>query len=569
MSNPNILDPNALQQAMKLQQSGEVARAAVIYRQLLRGAPSHPQLLYLLGTAELQQGNTEEGVQLLAKSVKLSPNQPRAHCNLGVGLHTLGREKEALAAYDRAVALNPGYAVAHNNRGITLQALGRQNEALACFERALALEPRYAEAHNNRGGIERERNQLEAALASFEQAIALNPNYAVAHCNRGTTLNELRRPDEALASLDRAIALDRGISRAHCARASALFNLKRLDEARASNERGLALEPGLAEAHWNGALLKLVAGDLAEGWELHEWRMKLDEWRSKSPWAAEPAAKPEQPLWTGEQPIAGRTLLVHYEQGLGDFVQFCRYVPMVRALGAQVIVEAKKRLLPLLTTLEGDYVFIERGSAFPDFDFYCPVMSLPRAFKTTLETIPAKVPYLFADRGKQIQVEARLGAKTMPRIGLVWSGNPGQKADPFRSIPLRLLAPLFDLPFAFHSLQKEIRPGDEAIMEAFRIVPHQDEQNDFSDAAALIACMDLVVTVDTAVAHVAGAMGKPVWILLAWMADWRWLLDRADSPWYPTARLFRQHTAGDWAGVIDDVTGRLRTCDFASGAGGL
>jgi tetratricopeptide (TPR) repeat protein len=561
MSDPN--DPNTLfQRAMMLQRSGDTAGAAEIYRRLMRDAPANAQLLFLLGTAEMQMGNAPEGISLLRKSLRISPDQFRALCNLGVALHNLGRDEEALANYDRAIALNPQYAIAYNNRGTTLLALERRDEALDSFKRAIAIEPRYAEAHNNVGGLLRERQDLDEALASFDRAIALNPDYAVAHCNRGTTLNELCRPMQALASFDRAIAIDRNMAGAHCGRATALFSLKQLDEARQSNDRALALEPDHVEAHWNGALLKLVAGEFAEGWELQEWRWKLDEWRSKIPAFMRDGS---WPLWTGAEPLAGKTLLVNAEQGYGDFVQFCRYLPMVRKLGANVVVEAKKRLLPLLTTLEGDFVFVEAGRPLPEFDLYCPIMSLPRAFGTRLETIPAKVPYLFAEPEKQNLVLTRLGAKGVPRIGLVWSGSPGQKADRLRSISFIRLEPLLRMPFEFHCLQKEIGPEDLPALNSFGIQTHHDEQNDFSDAAALIACTDLVITVDTAVAHVAGAMGKPVWILLPYMADWRWLLDRQDSPWYPTARLFRQRTGGDWAGAIDDVTGRLRAHDFAGG----
>jgi tetratricopeptide (TPR) repeat protein len=558
---PNAF-PNLLQRALALHQSGEIARAIAIYRQLLKEAPSHPQLLFLLGSAEIQCGHAEAGVQLLTQSLQLSPGQPRALCNLGAGLHDLGRDAEAVKAYDRALAANPGYAMAHNNRGVALLALGRTEEALAAFERAIALEPRYAEAHNNRGGILRDRKDYAGALASFEHAIVLNPGYAAAHCNRGSTLNELNRPEEALASFGQAIALDAGLAKAHCGQATALFSLKRFDEARQNNARALALDPGFAEAQWNEALFKLITGEFAEGWELHEARKMLPDWNVQVPFFLQDGVRQERPLWKGEE-IAGKTLLVQSEQGYGDFIQFARYLPLLCGLGARVIVEAGKRLLPLLATLEGKYEFVAKGGMMPAFDLFCPAMSLARAFKTTLETIPAKLPYLFAAPGKRNEVLARLGEKTAPRIGLVWSGNPRQPADRVRSVPLEKLARVLAQPFAFHALQKEIRPEDEARMQAFKIANHQDEQNDFSDAAALVAAMDLVVTVDTVVAHLAGAMGKPVWILLPWMADWRWLLEREDSPWYPSARLFRQERAGDWDGVCGRVAAALRRRDFA------
>jgi Flp pilus assembly protein TadD len=549
----------ALQRAILLQRSGDTAGAAAIYRQLLRSAPGDPQLLFLLGSAEQQLGRQDEAATLLRQSLHLRPNQPSALCNLGVALFELGRYDEALASYDRALALNPNYAMAYNNRGNALVALGRREEALDSFARALAVEPRYADAHNNRGGALREKRDLENALAAFDRAIALAPGFAMAHLNRGTTLNELCRPDEALASFDHALTLNANQAAAHCGRATALFALKRFAEAEASNQRSIALAPELAEAHWNRALFRLIAGDLAEGWEDFEWRFKLDEWHRALHYGAEDS---RQRLWTGDQPIAGKTLLVRPEQGYGDFVQFARYIPMLRSLGANTIVETLPRLVPLLATLDCDATIIEAGRPLPPFDLFCPIMSLPRAFRTRLETVPAKVPYLFADPQKQSRCLERLGGKTAPRIGLVWSGSPKHPADRLRSVALQSLEPVLRQPLEFHALQKDISLTDAALMSAFRIRPHDEEQDDFSDAAALIACMDLVVTVDTAVVHIAGAMGAPVWVMLSWMADWRWLLDRADSPWYPTATLFRQKERGDWAGAVEALATQLRRRDF-------
>jgi len=548
----NSFDANsALQRAVALQRSGKVAEAAAIYRQLVRSAPPNAQVLFLLGVAEMQLGNMPGAVQALRKSLALAPGQPRALCNLGTALHELGRDEEALASYDRAVALNPDYAMAYNNRGTALASLERPEDALASFERAIALEPRYVEAHNNRANTLRVMGKLEEALSGHDRAIALAPDYAAAHLNRGTVLIALCRPDEALASFDRAIALDRNHAAAHCGRATALYNLKRLDEANASNDRALALEPELAEAHWNRARLALTCGNLADGWNSFEWRRKLEEF-------APTARTFPRPLWDGRQPIAGQTLLVCSEQGYGDIVQFCRYLPLVRACGAEAVLQAPKRLLPLLATLPGGVRLTTADEPLPEYDLCCPIMSLPQAFKTTLQTIPAEVPYLFADPQKSKDVAARLGAKTAPRIGLAWSGNAKQSVDRERSLALRRLEPLLKLPFEFHSLLKEIRPQDAEAMAAFpQIVRHEDEQHDFSDAAALIDGMDLVITTDTVIAHIAGAMAKPVWILLAWMPEWRWLLDRADSPWYPSATLFRQTARGDWCPVVADVAARL------------
>ena len=550
----------AFQRALALQRSGDARGAAVLYRQILQAAPKDPQLLFLLGSAELQLGNYQEAEALLERSVRVQPNQPKALCNLGLALHELGRHGEALAHYDRAIARDPHYAMAYNNRGTTLLALGRRNAALDSFARAIAIEPRYPEALNNQGGALREEGDLDGAVASFDRALALAPAFALAHLNRGMTLNDLYRQDEALTSFDRALQFGCDLADVHCGRATALFGLKRLGEAEASNERALALDPGFAQAAWNRAMFKLCKGEMAEGWKFYELRWKLEEWRRSVPYSTDDA---RQTLWTGEQNLAGKTLLVRCEQGFGDFVQFSRYIPMILARGARVTVEVKARLLPLMATLDRELVLIEAGQSLPVCDYFCPVMSLPLAFRTTMETVPANIPYLFADPLKQHRCLERLGPKTAPRIGLVWSGNPQQAAERLRSIPLDGLRPMLQMPFAFHSLQKETAPADGAALAALAVERHDDEQSDFSDAAALIACMDLVITSDTAIAHVAGAMGKPVWIMLAWMAEWRWLLDRSDSPWYPTASLFRQQKRCDWAGVIARIVEQLRAHDFA------
>jgi len=543
---------SALQKAVMLQRSGRVAEAAAIYRQLVRGAPPNAQVLFFLGAAEMQLGNHNEAVRALRRSHELAPDQPRTLCNLGLALINLKRNEEAVTSFDRALALDPRYALAHNNRGAALLELERYEEALASFESAVAVEPGYAEAHNNRGTALRLLARNEEALASFSRAAAIAPGYAVAHHNRGTALLDLCRWDEALASFDRALALDRSNARAHCGRATALYSLKRLDEARNDNERALTIDPALPEARWNKARLALIAGDFATGLEFYESR-----WQT--PGFSDDRRDYPRPLWDGSQPIAGKTLFVHDEQGFGDAIQCCRYLPLAREAGAEVILEARQRLLPLLASLKGGIRLMAKGAPPPAFDLYCPIMSLPRAFHTAFETIPAQIPYLFAEAAKREVLRARLGAKTVPRIGVAWSGSPKPNVDRLRRLPLQLLAPLASGPFEFHSLQKENRPDEVGQLERLpQLQRHEDEQNDFSDAAALIDCMDLVVTVDTVVAHIAGAMGKPVWILLPFMPDWRWRAEGSDSPWYPTATLFRQKTMGDWSAVIAEVSARLR-----------
>lgn len=514
--NPSFNPDAVFKQAVLLDSSGKFEEAAVLYKKLNTHFPNNSRVLTNLGTIEMKMGNLEECVKLLGKSLKVDPKQPNALSNRGIALHELNRFEEALASYNRAIALKSDYADAYNNRGNSLHNLNRLDEALASIDRSLELQPNRAEAHNNRGNILRDLIRPDEALASLDRAIALKPDYAEAFCNRGNVLQDLNRLDEALASFDLAIAL----------------------------------KPDYAEAYWNKSLLKILMGDYEEGWKLYEWRWNRSENKT--------VKRLPQPLWLGNQSIANKSILIRQEQGLGDMIQFCRYASMVEALGAQVIIEVPSPLVSLTSTLKGNFTFIVKGKPLPDFDLQCPLMSLPLAFKTTVSTIHAEIPYLYTDAHKQEVWRKRLGSKTKLRVGLAWSGSTTHKKDRNRSIPLKLFEPMFKLPVEFHSLQKEIRKDDAVVLSNYKQIKlHQNKINDFSDTAALIQEMDLVISVDTAVAHLGGALGKIVWVLLPFIPDYRWMLNRTDSPWYPSATLIRQTKIGDWSSVILDVTNRL------------
>jgi len=394
---------------------------------------------------------------------------------------------------------------------------GRHQESADFAGRALAIDPRNVEVLSNRGAALRNLGRVEEALADYERAIAIAPRHGPAHLNRGVALAALNRYAEAHAAYDRALEID----------------------------------PGDDRARFNRALARLVRGDLSGGFADFEAR-----WTG-----SDTQAGPRQlaaPQWSGPEPLAGRTILLHAEQGFGDAIQFSRYVPQVAARGARVVLEAHAGLAPLLAELPGVSQVVARGEALPPFDLHCPLMSLAAAFGTTLETIPAAIPYLKAPAAHAERWRARLGTRKRPRVGLAWSGSTTLRNDRNRSIALAELARLRALPLEIFALQKEIRAGDAAALASGPAITNPgDDLVDFRDTAALIDQMDLVVSVDTAVAHLAGAMGKPVWVLLPWSPDWRWLLERADSPWYPTARLWRQPRAGDWASVIEGVAGEL------------
>lgn len=498
--------------------------------------------------------------ELFAAAIEIESDHPAAHCNRATVLAELGRWQEALAGYDRAVALKSDYAVAWSNRGNALKELRRLDEALASYDRAIAINPGLAAAFSNRGTVLKELHRLDESLASYDRALALDPLLAEAHSNRGIVLAALGRGEAALASYDRAVSIKPDHAEALSNRGIALYEMRRMDEALESYDRALALDPDLAQAHFNRSMARLALGDFAGGWLDHEWRWKMPGTdRRDFP----------QPLWRGEEPLAGSTILLHGEQGLGDTLQFCRYAKRVADLGARVVLEVPASLKGLLAGLDGVAQVVARGDALPRFDSHCPLMSLPLAFNTTLATIPADVPYLRARTGSALQWRERLGHGRTPRVGLVWSG--GFRADQpetwavngRRNIPLSRFAPLAHPGIEFHSLQKG-EPAESELARALAshwggppLSNHSAHLNDFLDTAALIENLDLVITVDTSMAHLAGAMGKPVWILNRFDACWRWLLNRDDSPWYPTARLYRQEAAGDWDGVIRKVAADL------------
>jgi tetratricopeptide (TPR) repeat protein len=394
--------------------------------------------------------------------------------------------------------------------------------------------------------------------SSFDKAIALDPAHAGAHHNRGAVLHRLDRFEEAVASFDRAIAVSTTYANAFYHRGRALRELQRHDEALASYRQAIALDPDNAAAHWEAGLIALSHGDFAAGWQDYEWRFKVEEIASPRDLA--------QPQWRGDAPLVGRTILLHAEQGLGDAIQFVRYAPLVAARGAAVILEVQRPLAALIQGMTGVSKLIRHGEPLPEFDLHCPLASLPLAFATTRDTVPAPIP--MRPPAERIAAwRARLPAAT-PRVGLVWSGDARRKNDRNRSMPFEMLAPLIATAgIRFVSLQKEAREADlQALRRCDSVIDLAAQLEDFADTAAAIALLDLVIAVDTSVAHLAGSLGMPVWILLPITVDWRWLIDREDSPWYPTARLFRQDSPGDWPSVIARVRQELANQRFADRA---
>ncbi len=534
-----------------LQELKRFEEALASYDRALKVRPNYAEALSNRGLTLQELKRFEEALASCDRALTVRPDFAEAHSNRGLTLHELKRFEDALASYDRALTVRPDYSEALFNRGNTLKELKRVEEALASYDRALTVRPDYAEALSNRGNTLKELKRFEEALASYDRALTVRPDFAEAHSNRGLTLHELKQFEEALASYDRALTVQPDYAEALSNRGVTLKELKRFEEALASYDRALTVRPDYAEAHWNESLLRLLIGDFSRGWVKYEWR-----WKNES--LAIPKRNFLQPLWLGADALDGKTILLHSEQGFGDTIQFCRYVLFVAARGARVILEVERSLQEVMTSVAGATQVIAKGDLLPDFDFQCPLLSLPLAFGTRQDTIPSATPYLGVPVQAAKNWQARLGPKARSRIGLAWSGRPEHKNDKNRSISLRSLIPLLDIEATFVSLQKDVRTDDATVLQNQTNLLHFGEAlQNFSDTAALISNLDLVISADTSVAHLAGALGKPIWVLLPFVPDWRWLLDRNDSPWYPTARLFRQDDARTWENVIARVHAAL------------
>lgn len=501
----------------------------------------------------LRQGNLPQALWLFQQLLTADPYNLQALAGLGQMLNQMGRFEEALNCFNRAAIARPDDPAIYYNSGTALRGLERYESALNSFDKAIALNPAFAEAHDGRGNTLDDLQRYEEALASFDKAVKCNKKFAIAYNNRGVLLHEkFERYDEALISLNKAVALQPGFAEAHYNRALLLYIIGRYNEALAGYERAIYLNPGYLEARYNKGILKLLLGDYEKGWPLYELR-----WNTRH--STERPRPFKQPLWLGDQPVTGKTLLLHAEQGYGDTIQCVRYIPQLASLGANIILEVPAPLVPLLHTLEASVTLIAKGDSIPPFDLHCPLMSLALAFRTTVETISAPSSYLSADPRLVTEVHERLGTKIKPRIGLVWSGNPRHLNDHNRSMPLKALEPLLQLDYEFHSLHKETRSEERTLLaELTQIHSHEDELHDYAYTAALISAMDLVISVDTSVVHLTGALGKKVWVLLPLLPDWRWMLERDDSPWYPSARLFRQGSKYDWSGPINNVISELQ-----------
>ena len=541
-----------MQDAVALHQQGRLREAEKLYARVLKAAPGTFDALHLLGLAKAQAGQMAEAQRLMAAALKINAKAPDAWMNSANVLHALKRDAEALDALDKALALQPGNLDALHNRGNALLALGRPQDALVCFEQVLAGNPRHGEALLNRGSAQAALGRNEQALADFDAALTLMPGHPAALYNRGNALVALGRYQAAIAAFDRALAAAPNHAQAWNNRGRALQALNRHADALNSFGRAIALQKDYADAQFNRALSLLTLGDLAHGFEQYEWRWK----RTGMTDARRGYGKP---LWLGEYPLARKTILLHAEQGLGDTIQFARYAPLLARAGARVVLEVQPELKNVLAGLEGVASCHARGEKLPPYDVHCPLGSLPLALKTETANIPAEIPYLRADEAHLAKWRARLAALPGKRVALAWAGNVSHANDRNRSIDLKLLEPLLTLDgVSFLSIQRELRGNDAELLARHANVSHLGgELADMADTAAVVALADLTISVDTSVVHLAGSLGRPVWVMLPFAPDWRWTMSGASSPWYPQARLFRQNALGDWPSAIATLRAEL------------
>jgi tetratricopeptide (TPR) repeat protein len=562
--------------------AGRVEEAEQVYNQILSVRPNNPIALHRLGLLRYRRRDLDTAETLIRKALGVRPNFPNAWSNLGVVLNDRGRKQEAIDCYHHAIEYNPNHANAFSNLGNSLKDKGVMDAAVACYQRAIDIDPNvpdpynnlaaalrqmgnlpqaettcrkaieinpsHSDSHVNLGAILKEQGRSGEAMACYRKALEINPNSAAAYTNLGVVLRDEGRLEEAMNCHKKAIDLRPNAPESYNNFAVALRDLGRLDDAVEYYRKSIAIDPGIAEHHTNLAHALLLMGRLDEGWKENEWR-----WKSKKP--TSPVRNFAQPQWDGTR-LDGKTILLHAEQGLGDTINFIRYVPMVKPFGGRVILEVQPKLEKLCRSIDGYDEYYLYGQQLPPFDVHAPLLTLPYIFRTNVETIPSQTPYLAVDKPSPIRFpeDGRL------RVGLVWAGNPKFVEDKQRSPRLEAFLPLFEVPgVQFYGLQK----GDGRADMAGRAMPPCFTDcdaciEDFVDTGAIMKELDLVISSCTSPAHVAGALARPLWLVLPFMPDYRWLMGRPDTPWYPSARLFRQTEPGNWRPAIEQLAAALR-----------
>lgn len=576
-------------EAYSQHERGQLDRAEMGYKTILKKDPCHAPSLYMLGLAAYQRKQYKQAVRYYRQVTDLTPYDADAHFELGNSLYKMELKGEALSCMDRAIELNPHNADFFCNRGLILKDIGRYDEAIASYSRALEINPNDAEVWFNLGNAQSKNTEYSEALKSYAHALKITPNNHDIWHRSGHALRELFQYPAALHAYEKAISLAPTDPKPYCGAAHACTSLNQIEKAfeycdKASTlascddtelqatlleARGLIMfqlnQPDKAEQLFRAAIrispkktsptigfnlsrALLIQGNDSEGWSTYDNRLAIKKYHL-----------PASPSWDGQESLQGKRILLLQEQGQGDMIQFCRYAPLLAKQGARVTIEAPSSLVRLFSSLGANIEIIPQGSQWPEHDLHLPLLSLPRHMG-----VAADNPYLFADEVDVQHWATKLGPHNKPRIGLVWSGNPNYQNDQQRSIPLSTLMPIFKTIDAdWYNLQKEIRTRDKEALQQSPLINETNNLNDFADTAALIMQLDLVISVDTAVAHLAATLGKPVWILLPFTPDFRWQLERSDSPWYPTAKLFRQNQTGDWLTVLEHIHQVLQNTSFA------
>ncbi len=527
---------------------GNLNEAASFYNSALHVDPKNWDALKYLADISVKLKNYPLAVSYLYRLLEIDRNSAGVYNTLGYVLKQLNRLEEALTSYFLVISVTPDFPDAYLSCGDILFALKRYDEAVGIYDKAIALKPNYFEAFNNRGVALKELKKLDEAIASYSKAIELRPDAYEAYNNRGDALIASKRLDEAVLSINQAIAIKPDYFKAYNNRGNALIELKKLDEAFHSYTQAALIEPTNPRVNFNLGLYHLLKANFKDGWVGYEARLMDPD---SSVFTRNRSFK--KPIWNGKDDLRGKTIFIYAEQGLGDTIQFSRYIAEVAKEGASVIFEVQKSILKLLSSLDGVTTILAKGDEVPPFDYQCPLLSLPALFKTELTNIPPIVRPLLVPENKLNEWVIRLGKRVKPRIGLVWSGSTIHKKDHFRSLNLSELIHLLPPQFEYISLQKEISSLDEDLLRKNQIKHFGTELNDFTDTAALTQLMDLVISVDTSVAHLAATLSIPTWILIAYSPDWRWLLDRTDSPWYPSVKLYRQTELNSWDTALKQV----------------
>ncbi|MEX0270975.1 tetratricopeptide repeat protein [Leptolyngbyaceae cyanobacterium UHCC 1019] len=526
---------------------GKVEGAIAHHRRALALMPDNAKAHYNLAIALYEQKQDLEAIDLYRQAIAVQPDYANAHHNLGMALYRQGKPEEAIACYRQAVQREPNHASAHNSLAVALYQQNKLDEAIEHYRQAIAIHPGYVNAHDNLGIALKQQGKLEEAATHFQRAIAFNPSYANAYINLGNAMRELGRFNEAIAYCQESIRLQPNNADAYNTYGCVLVDLARFKDAIACFEDAVRLRPDFADAHLNMGIILLQIGEFRRGFEEYHWR-----WKTKQC----PDLRYTQALWTGED-LHGKVILLTAEQGFGDTIQFARYAPLVAARGGEVIIACQKPLLRLLSTVPGVSRCVDRDKENIDIHTHAPLLELPYILGTTTDTIPANVPYLSPP--DQTTIRLAVPPDTRLKIGIVWATNPSNSTSGKRSCSLSHFLSLLEVPgIALYSLQKEQPATDRALLNIPRLQDLQDQLTDFADTACAIAQLDLIITVDTAVAHLAGALGKPTWTLLPHVADWRWLSNRDDNPWYPTMRLFRQNQPAAWEDLFAQVAAALQ-----------